>query len=83
MGAKALLDLEPNLLVSCMEAMQLDAVCKSASSLLASLLNNLWLQLHTLHQGSAMTLLTQSRHTLEHICEAWRSFADIRQEEDY
>ena len=60
LGAKALLDLEPNLLISCMEAMQLDAVCKSASSLLASLLNNLWLQLHSLHLGSAMTLHAQN-----------------------
>ncbi|KAK9830799.1 hypothetical protein WJX74_007694 [Apatococcus lobatus] len=52
MGAQALLELEPNLVTSCMEAMQQDAVCKSASSLLAALLSNLWLQLHALHPGN-------------------------------
>ncbi|KAK9862251.1 hypothetical protein WJX84_009332 [Apatococcus fuscideae] len=51
MGAQALLQLEPDLIEMCMEAMQLDAVCKSASSLLAAMTNSLWDQLHSAHPG--------------------------------
>ena len=77
MGAQALLDLEPNLLASCMEAMRLDAVCKSASSLLAALLNSLWLQLHLLHQGDNWT---QAARSLEESSQQALQNLDIFQE---
>ena len=61
MGAEALLQLEPGLISMCMEAMDIDAVCKSASSLLAALLDSMWHEKHASFPGEN-TLLQNACH---------------------
>ena len=57
LGAQALLQMEPKLIEMSMEAMNLDAVCKSASGLLAALLDSLWTELHASNPGDCNNLL--------------------------